>query len=196
MGALQITLGVIAVAISLVAWTMFVRTIARFVRIIRLGQPDGTRNGPFVPRMKTLITEFAAHTRMNKKRSVGAWHWLVMWGFILGSAALFEAYGEVFVPSWGWPILDDWNLWHFLMEVLGVGTVVGGIALAIIRQRNHPRRADRQSRFAGSTFWQAYFVEAVVVFEGLGILGVRFDQVRDHLDQTRRRQGLPRVWKG
>ncbi|WP_158879449.1 (Fe-S)-binding protein [Amycolatopsis anabasis] len=173
MGAVQLTLGLIAVAVSVVPWAMFVATIARFVRVIRLGQPDGTRNGPFVPRLTTMIKEFAAHTRMNKFRHVGPWHWLVMWGFLLGSLALFEAYGEVFVPTWGWPILDDWSLWHLLMEILGVGTVVGGVALAIIRQLNHPRRADRQSRFAGSNFRAAYFVEAVVVIEGLGILGVR-----------------------
>ncbi|SDC86816.1 (Fe-S)-binding protein [Actinokineospora iranica] len=173
MGAVQLTLGLIAVAVSLVAWSMWVRTIMRMVSIVRLGQPDATRNGPFIPRMKTLVTEFAAHTRMNKFRHVGFWHWLVMWGFLIGSAALFEAYGEVFVPTWGWPILDHINLWHLLMELLGLGTIAGGVALAIIRQRNHPRRADRQSRFQGSNFWQAYFVEAVVIFEGIGILGVR-----------------------
>jgi Fe-S oxidoreductase len=173
MGAVQITLGGIAVAISVVAWTMFVLTIMRMVKTVRLGQPDGTRNGPFVPRMKTLIKEFAAHTRMNKLRHVGPWHWLVMWGFLIGSLALFEAYGEVFVPTWGWPILDDIAVWHLLMELLGLGTVAGGIALAIIRQLNNPRRPDRQSRFAGSNFAWAYFVEAVVILEGVGILGVR-----------------------
>ncbi|SFA77728.1 Fe-S oxidoreductase [Amycolatopsis marina] len=173
MGAVQLTLGGIAVAISVVAWTMFVLTIMRMVKTIRLGQPDSTRNGPFVPRMKTLIKEFAAHTRMNKLRHVGPWHWLVMWGFLIGSLALFEAYGEVFVPTWGWPILDDIAVWHLLMELLGIGTVAGGIALAIIRQLNNPRRPDRQSRFAGSNFAWAYFVEAVVIIEGIGILGVR-----------------------
>ncbi|SDI60705.1 Fe-S oxidoreductase [Actinokineospora alba] len=173
MGAVQLTLGLVAVAISLVAWSMFVRTVARMVKIVRLGQPDATRNGPFVPRLKNMFVEFAAHTRMNKFRHVGLAHWLVMWGFLIGSAALFEAYGEVFVPTWGWPILDNISLWHLLMELLGIGTILGGVALAIIRQVNHPRRADRQSRFQGSNFWQAYFVEAVVIFEGIGILGVR-----------------------
>ncbi|MGH3858590.1 (Fe-S)-binding protein [Actinokineospora sp.] len=173
MGAVQLTLGLVAVAISLVAWSMFVRTVALMVRIVRLGQPDATRNGPFVPRMKNMFIEFAAHTRMNKFRHVGLAHWLVMWGFLIGSAALFEAYGEVFVPTWGWPILDNISLWHLLMELLGIGTILGGFALVIIRQLNHPRRADRQSRFQGSNFWQAYFVEAVVIFEGIGILGVR-----------------------
>ncbi|OLR90950.1 (Fe-S)-binding protein [Actinokineospora bangkokensis] len=173
MGAVQLILGLVAVAVSIVAWSMFVRTILGFVKTIKLGQPDPTRNGPFVPRMKTMVAEFAAHTRMVKFRHVGWAHWLVMWGFLIGSAALFEAYGEVFVPTWGWPVLDHWSVWHLLMEVLGVGTIVGGLWLAVIRQRNHPRRADRLSRFQGSNMWQAYFVETVVVFEGIGILGVR-----------------------
>ncbi|MQA61009.1 MAG: 4Fe-4S dicluster domain-containing protein [Actinophytocola sp.] len=173
MGALELTLGGIAVLFSIVAWSMFVATVLRMVRTIRLGQPDNTRNGPFVPRMTTLIKEFAAHTRMNKLRHVGPWHWLVMWGFLIGSAVLFEAYGEVFVPSFHWPIIGGWSLWSLAIELLGLGTVAGGVALAVIRQLNHPRRADRMSRFAGSNFGQAYFVEAVVVIEGLGILGVK-----------------------
>ncbi|MEU3272338.1 (Fe-S)-binding protein [Saccharomonospora sp. NPDC006951] len=173
MGALQITLGVVGVAVSVVAWGVFVAGVVRQVRIIRLGQPDATRNGPFAARLGTLVKEFAAHTRMNKFRHVGPWHWLVMWGFLIGSLALFEAYGETFNPHFAWPIIGHWEPWQLLLELLGLGTVVGGIALVIIRQLNHPRRADRQSRFAGSNFGQAYFVEAVVVIEGLGILGVK-----------------------
>ncbi|HJQ44823.1 MAG TPA: (Fe-S)-binding protein [Amycolatopsis sp.] len=173
MGALQVTLGVIGVAISIVAWIAFVAGVWRMVRIIRLGQPDPTRGGPFGPRLRTLITEFAAHTRMNKFRHVGPWHWMVMWGFLIGSLAWFEAYGETFDPHFHWPIIGAWEPWLLLTELLGLGTVIGGVALAIIRQRNHPRRADRQSRFQGSNFTQAYFVEAVVVLEGLGILGVK-----------------------
>ena len=96
-----------------------------------------------------------------------------MWGFLIGSLALFEAYGEVFVPTWDWPVLDDWPPFQLLMELLGVGTMVGILVLMAIRQLNHPRRADRLSRFAGSNFKQAYFVEAVVLIEGIGIFGVR-----------------------
>ncbi|MDQ0378508.1 (Fe-S)-binding protein [Amycolatopsis thermophila] len=173
MGALQITLGVVGVAVSIVAWIMFGTGVYRMVRIIRLGQPDATRNGPFGPRITTLIKEFAAHTRMNKFRHVGPWHWLVMWGFLIGSLAWFEAYGETFDPHFHWPIIGAWSIWLLLTELLGLGTVVGGLVLVVIRQLNHPRRADRQSRFAGSNFKQAYFVETVVIVEGLGILGVK-----------------------
>jgi Fe-S oxidoreductase len=173
MGAVELTLGGISVVLGIVAWGMFAATIARFIRIIRLGQPDHSRNGPVMARLATMVREFAAHTRMNKFRSVGPWHWLVMWGFLLGSLALFEAYGEVFVPTWGWPLLDEFPPFQFLMEFLGVGTVVGILVLMAIRQRNHPRRADRTSRFAGSNQRWAYFIELVVLVEGIGIVGVR-----------------------
>ncbi|MET9628694.1 (Fe-S)-binding protein [Lentzea sp. NPDC006480] len=170
---LQLVLGLVAVAVSVVAWGVFVAAVLKQIKIIRLGQPDGTRFGPFGPRLKTLIVEFVAHTRMAKFRSVAPWHWMVMWGFLIGSAVLFEAYGEVFDPHFHWPIIGTWSVWLLLVELLGLGTVVGGVALAIIRQRNHPRRADRISRFQGSDFKAAYFVEAVVIIEGLGILGVK-----------------------
>ncbi|MDV6011117.1 4Fe-4S dicluster domain-containing protein [Haloechinothrix sp. LS1_15] len=173
MGAVEITLGGIAVAVSIVAWAMFIGAIMRIVRTIKLGQPDSSRNGPFLPRLLNMLKEFAAHTKMNKLRHVGPWHWLVMWGFILGAIVLFEAYGEVFYPEFHWPIIGDWAVWGLIVELLGIGTVAGGVALVVIRQLNHPRRADRQSRFAGSNFWQAYFVEAVVIIEGLGFIGVR-----------------------
>ncbi|WP_367134111.1 (Fe-S)-binding protein [Saccharothrix sp. HUAS TT1] len=173
MGALQLTLGAIGVAVSVFAWGLFVAGVLRMIRIIRLGQPDATRNGPFGPRLRTLVVEFAAHTRMAKFRKVAPWHWMVMWGFLIGSAVLFEAYGEVFYPGFHWPVIGTWSLWSLLVELLGIGTVAGGVALAVIRQLNHPRRADRLSRFAGSSFKSAYFVEAVVIIEGLGILGVK-----------------------
>ncbi|MCE6995624.1 (Fe-S)-binding protein [Saccharothrix sp. S26] len=173
MGALQLTLGAIGVAVSVFAWGLFVAGVLRMIKIIRLGQPDATRNGPFLPRLRTLVVEFVAHTRMAKFRKVAPWHWMVMWGFLIGSAVLFEAYGEVFDPGFHWPLIGTWSLWLLLVELLGIGTVVGGVALAVIRQLNHPRRADRVSRFAGSDFKSAYFVEAVVIIEGLGILGVK-----------------------
>ncbi|MCP2250729.1 (Fe-S)-binding protein [Lentzea aerocolonigenes] len=170
---LQLVLGLVAVAVSVVAWGVFGAGVGKMIKIIRLGQPDGTRKGPFWPRLKTLIVEFVAHTRMAKFRAVAPWHWMVMWGFLIGSAVLFEAYGEVFDPHFHWPIIGTWSVWLLLVELLGLGTVVGGVALAIIRQRNHPRRADRVSRFQGSDFKAAYFVEAVVIIEGVGILLVK-----------------------
>ena len=43
----------------------------------------------------------------------------------------------------------------------------------MVRQRAHPRVATRKSRFVGSNFAQAYFVEAVILTIGVCIFGIR-----------------------
>ncbi|MCW2842030.1 MAG: Fe-S cluster protein, partial [Aeromicrobium sp.] len=58
-------------------------------------------------------------------------------------------------------------------EGLGLLSTIGIVYLIAVRQRNHPRRLDRKSRFFGSTFWQAYFVEAMAMLEGAAILFIR-----------------------
>ncbi|GAA3999128.1 (Fe-S)-binding protein [Allokutzneria multivorans] len=173
MGALHVVLGLICVAMTLVWVTMLTQTVIRMVRTIRLGQPDPTRNGPVVPRLKNMLKEVLGHTRMLKWGTVGAAHWFVMVGFGSLVLTLVEAHGEVFDPTFELPILGHWTVWGVFVEFIGLTTVVGILVLIAIRQRNHPRRADRQSRFSGSNFRQAYFVEAVILGVGLCIFGIR-----------------------
>ncbi len=184
MNALTITMGTVGVLISLVCWYIFIQGVVKMIKIIRLGQPDATRNGPLAARLTQMAKEVVAHTKMNKKRNVGPAHWFVMWGFLIGSLAWFEAYGETFDPHFHWPLIGNWAPYLLLTEILGVGTVLGGLALVIIRQINHPRRADRLSRFGGSNFKQAYFVEAVVIIEGLGILAVKAFKVASDIEHA------------
>ena len=181
--ALTYTVGTIGVLFSLVCWYAFGTGVARMVKIIRIGQPDATRNGPFVPRFRQMVVEFVAHARMNRIRSVGYAHWFVMWGFLIGSLAWFEAYGETFNPNFHWPVFGNTAVWQLVMEILGVGTVVGILVLIAVRQRNHPRQADRVSRFAGSNFRQAYFVEAVVLIEGLGVVFVKAGKLSTGIEE-------------
>ncbi|MHA6806148.1 (Fe-S)-binding protein [Salinifilum ghardaiensis] len=173
MGVLQLVLGLVCLAVTAVAAVMIVRTVMRMVASIRLGQPDPTRKGPVGARLRTLITEFLGHTRMLKRGHVGVAHWFVMLGFLGLSLTVLEAYFEVFDPTFEFPWLGSFGPWNLVVEILGVTTVLGGLWLIGVRQLNHPRRAGRVSRFAGSNFWQAYFVEAVVVLEGVGIMGLR-----------------------
>ncbi|MGU3432684.1 heterodisulfide reductase-related iron-sulfur binding cluster [Actinomycetes bacterium M1A6_2h] len=177
MNALTISLGTFGALLSLVCWAYFFRGVVTILRSIALGQPDRTRMGPFVPRFKQMCIEFAAHTRMNKFRSVGWAHWLVMVGFMLGAILWFEAYGQTFNPEFHWPIFGDWAIYHLMDEILGIGTVVGIVTLMVIRQRNHPRDPERLSRFSGSNFRAAYFVEFVVLLEGLGMIFVKAGKI-------------------
>ncbi|WP_182358165.1 (Fe-S)-binding protein [Tomitella gaofuii] len=173
MNALTITLGTVASLISLACWVMFASGVWRMVKTIALGQPDRTRNTPVVPRIKTVIVEFLAHTKMLKNRTVGIAHWFVMIGFLGGALLWFEAYGESFDPHFHWPVFGSWNIWQLWSEVLGLGTVIGVLVLMVIRQINHPRVPSRLSRFTGSDFKAAYFVEWVVLIEGLGMIFVK-----------------------
>ena len=54
-----------------------------------------------------MMIEFVAHTRMNKYRTVGWAHWLVMMGFVVGSLLWFEAYGQTFNPEFHWPLFGQ-----------------------------------------------------------------------------------------
>ncbi|MER6989232.1 Fe-S oxidoreductase, partial [Saccharopolyspora hirsuta] len=173
MGALQLVLGLICLAATVVAVVMVVRTVRRMVSSIRIGQPDPTRTGPVAARLRNVVVEVLGHTRMLKWGHVGVAHWLVMAGFIGLSLTVLEAYFEVFHPPSHLPLIGTWPVWNLVVELLGIGTVLGGFWLIGVRQVNHPRRADRVSRFLGSNFGQAYFVEAVVVLEGIGIMGLR-----------------------
>jgi Fe-S oxidoreductase len=184
MNALTVTLGTIGVAFSLVAWASFLGGVGTMVRAIMIGQPAPDRWRPFFPRVKTMIVEFLAHTRMNKFRTVGWAHWLVMIGFLGGFILYFEAYGQTFDPEFHWPIFGNWHLYHLWDELLGIATVIGIVVLIVIRQLNHPRVPQRLSRFSGSQFGPAYVIETIVLIEGLGMVLVKAGKIATYGEST------------
>ncbi|OZC60133.1 Fe-S oxidoreductase [Rhodococcus sp. 06-621-2] len=177
MNALTITLGTVGFLLSLVCWAYFFRGIWKMVAAIAQGQPDKTRLRPFIPRFKQMMIEFIAHTRMTKFRTVGWAHWLVMVGFLGGFLLWFEAYGQTFNPEFHWPLFGNTFAWHLWDELLGIGTVVGIVTLIVIRQLNHPRKPERQSRFSGSRMKVAYVIEGIVLLEGLGMILVKAGKI-------------------
>ncbi|WP_194830088.1 (Fe-S)-binding protein, partial [Nocardia sp. XZ_19_231] len=168
MSTATFALGIIGAVITAICWGSLLLGLTRMARVLRAGQPDWSRIRPVLPRMKTVIVEVVAHTRMNKFRTVGWAHWLVMVGFLLGMVFYFESYGQTFDPEFGWPIIGDTFGYHLLEEILGLATVVGIVVLITIRQLNHPRRPERLSRFSGSNLVAAYAIETIVLIHGLG----------------------------
>ncbi|MGX7697625.1 heterodisulfide reductase-related iron-sulfur binding cluster [Gordonia polyisoprenivorans] len=188
MNATTITIGTIAAVISLFCWALFLRGVWTMIRAIAQGQRvDSSRYFPILPRLWTMLKEFVGHTRMVKFRTVGWAHWLVMFGFLIGAIFWFEAYGQIFDPHFHWPVIGAWNIYIFADEVLGLGTVIGITVLMIIRQLNHPRVPERLSRFSGSRFGAAYFVEWVVLLEGLGMVFVKTFKISAGLEN-------PPIW--
>ncbi len=166
MGSVQIVTTVLAAVITVVAVWLAIRAVLRMVAVVRLGQPDPDRFTDKGTRTRTMLTETLGHTRMLRWSVVGAAHWFVMVGFIVLSVLVLEAYFEVVSPTGGVPLIGGWTIYGLVTEVIGVLGLVGILVLIGIRLANRPANPNRRSRFTGSTMWQGYFVEAVV----LGVL--------------------------
>ena len=173
MSPVQILALVLGLGVTLVAVALFVRTIAGFVSKFRLGQPAAGRTDDPLARTLSLGREFLGHTRMARKPLVAVAHWVVMLGFLILTATLATAYGQLFDPEFALPLIGHFPPYIWLAELFGWATILGIIALIVIRQRRHPRSLGRRSRFWGSTFWQAYVVEFVILGVGLCIVLLR-----------------------
>ncbi|WP_122262664.1 (Fe-S)-binding protein [Ornithinimicrobium cerasi] len=171
-GVLQVVAMVLAAVVTLTAVALFVRSVNSFVTVFRLGQPAARTDEPGA-RSVTLVREFLGHTRMARKPVVAVAHWFVMVSFGLLFLTLLTAYGQLLDPHFVLPLIGHWAPYEWLTEIFGWSAVVGILVLIVVRQRNHPRSQGRRSRFWGSSFWQAYFVEAVILGVGLCIVALR-----------------------
>jgi Fe-S oxidoreductase len=182
-GPLQIVLGTISVLFLVYSVWLATRAVRSMLRIIRTGQPAPDRFQPVDKRVKTLVIESLGHTRMLKWSLQGAAHWCVFVGFYGLFLTLVQAFGEVFNPAWELPIIGNWFLWNWFVDVIGALTIVGILVLITIRQLQHPRRQGRGSRFAGTNEGRGYFVEAVVLIIGICILSIRAAAIASGLDE-------------
>jgi Fe-S oxidoreductase len=160
MQVLAITLALLSTAVAL---ALFAQAVGRLVAVIRLGQPAPWRFGDYGTRTATMLRETLGHTRMLKWSLMGAAHWFVMVAFGALFFTLLTAYGELFDPHFSLPFIGRFPPYEIAMELIAVMCLIGAVTLVVVRQLTHPRRVGRTSRFTGSTFWQAYFVEATIV---------------------------------
>src|SRR3954453_15469155 len=174
---MQVVAIVLALAATAAGVALLGRTVVGFVSTVRLGQPDPWRTDHPARRTWTLLREFLGHTRMAKLPIGAAAHWFVMVSFGGLFFSLVNAYGQLFDPHWVLPVLGHLLPFEWLGEVVAWTSLAGILVLIAIRQRNHPRRSPgeggRRSRFYGSTWWQAYYVEATILGVVLCVLVLR-----------------------
>jgi Fe-S oxidoreductase len=168
---MQLTAIVVSLVLAVVGVALFARAIAQIYGFVRLGQPvpAGSRTDDPAQRTLTVVREFLGHTRMNRWGIVGVAHWFVAVGFFTLVLTLVNAFGQLFSATWLLPVIGDWTPYGIFVDFIGVMTTLGILTLITIRQLSHPRRPGRKSRFAGSNFGQAYFVEAVILIIGICI---------------------------
>ncbi len=173
---MQAVAAVLALAATAVGVALFARTVGTIVGTVRLGQPDPRRTNAPATRTITLGREFLGHTRMARLPVVAAAHWFVMVSFGVLFFSLVTAYGQLFDPHFALPLIGHFAPFEWLSEAIAWLSFAGILALMAIRQKNHPRSAARDgraSRFFGSTWWQAYYVELTILGVVLCVIALR-----------------------
>jgi Fe-S oxidoreductase len=176
LSGLQIGAVALISVLSVIGVALFARTVGYLVRVFRLGQPDHTRGGQAGARLVSVLEESLGHARLGRWPLIGVMHWLVFVGFGGLFFTLLTAYGQVFDPTFALPLVGHFAPYEWFTELLGWSTLIAIVVLITVRQRNHPRFAaadGRRSRFFGSNFWQAYYVEGTILVVGLCILTLR-----------------------
>jgi Fe-S oxidoreductase len=178
MSALQIVAIVIGVGITIVGWGLLARAVKHFLTVFKLAQPtQGERTNSPGARLATLFREFLGHTRMSRLPIVAVAHWVTMISFGVLFLTLVQATGQLFDPHFVIPFISTFFLYEWVSEFFAMAGIITIVMLMVIRQKNHPRSADgdegRKSRFFGSTFWQAYYVELTILGVGVCIALLR-----------------------
>ncbi|WP_156388768.1 heterodisulfide reductase-related iron-sulfur binding cluster, partial [Nocardioides sp. Root151] len=183
---MQIFAIVVSLAVTVVAVVLTTRAVRAMLGTIRIGQPALGRTDRPAARTVTMLKETFLHTRMLQWTWVGILHWFAYAAFLVLSTAVLQAFFQLFKADFAWPIIGHWALYEWVCEFLGLLGALAIIPLSIYRQIKHPKRLGRQSRFFGSTMWQAYFVEAMVFFESIAILFIRGAEYKyvDHAEAS------------
>ncbi|MFL6107404.1 MAG: heterodisulfide reductase-related iron-sulfur binding cluster [Marmoricola sp.] len=170
---MQIVAIVVSLAIAAVGIALFVRAIRTIIATLKVGQPAGRTDNPG-RRTAVMVKETLGHTRMLQWTLVGAAHWFVFVGFGLLFFTLVTAFGQLFDPHFALPLIGHFFLWEWLTEIVTlvmIVAIVGFIAYRATRPRERVR--GKRGRFFGSTMWQGYFVELVILGVGLCIFVLR-----------------------
>ncbi len=166
MSPLQVVAIALCFTIPLAGWALLFRQVARFTQLYRAGAPVNRTDNP-MGRTLTLAREFLGHTRMARLPIVAVAHWFTALSFLVLFATLVNAFFQLIWAEFRLPLIGHFPPFEWLIELFAWTGFVGIIVLIVIRQIAHPRSAagehGRRSRFFGSVWWQAYYVEFTIL---------------------------------
>ena len=171
---MQILAIVVSLAIAAVGIALFVKAIRTIIATIKVGQPAVGRSDDKGARWTNMLKETLGHTRMLQWTWMGAGHWFVFIGFGLLFFTLLTAFGQLFDPHFALPLIGHFFLFEWISELFTVGMLIAIVAFIGYRAtRPKERTRGVKGRFYGSTMWQGFFVEAVILGVGLCIALLR-----------------------
>ncbi|HWS58417.1 MAG TPA: hypothetical protein VN257_07760, partial [Actinotalea sp.] len=184
----------LALAATVVGVAVFSLGVRGIWRTVAVGGPAARGDHPG-RRTWLTFTTLLGHGRFRHRPMVRVAHWVVMVSFPILFLTLASAYGQLVDPRFTLPLVGRWAPLEVLTEVIAWLSLVGIVALIVLRQVSHPRRGAaaagrpsaartdddvrhgppgaRASRFFGSNMGQAYLVEAVVLVVVVAVLVLR-----------------------
>jgi Fe-S oxidoreductase len=171
---MQIFAIVVSLAIAAVGIALFVKAIREIIATVMIGQPAVGRTSDKGARWANMLKETLGHTRMLQWSVVGIGHWFVFIGFGLLFFTLLTAFGQLFDAHFALPLIGHLFLFEWVSELFTVLMIIAIVAFIGYRA-TRPKQRERgpRGRFFGSTMWQGYFVEGVILGVGLCIMLLR-----------------------
>ena len=157
-----IAVGLVVVG-TVVGVAIFARGVQRISRTMQVGGSAPGRTRPVGARTVLVLREALGHGRFQHRPVVKVAHWAVMVSFPILFLTLVTGYGQLTRPTYALPVIGHLPPLEWAIEGIAWASLLGILALVVVRQRSHPRRGGRTSRFFGSNQGQAYFVEATVL---------------------------------
>lgn len=178
MNGLQWVCLVVVAAATVLGVGAFVRGATSIARTTSVGRPAPGRLRPVGQRLGTLAREVLGHGRFQHRPVVRAAHWVVMVSFPVLAVTLATGYLQVVAPDAALPLIGHLVPLEWAVELLAWTSLVGILALTVLRLRIRPRASQpvevqRRSRFYRSTQWQAFYVEATVLVVVLAVIALR-----------------------
>jgi Fe-S oxidoreductase len=133
------------------------------VNLVRLGTPVD-RTDQVGQRVKTEAVVSFGQRKMFQRLGPGIMHAFIFGGFLVLFTTIFEAFGEVFTPTFALPIIGRSPWLGFLQDLFSVLVIVG-VAMAV-----YFRNVRQDDRFIGSRLAAMDFILAMVFGEAFTVL--------------------------
>ncbi len=158
MDAMTVFRVVVGLALIIGAGAFALRRVWFLQGLIRSGQPAVGRTDQVPARVEAEFSEVLGQKKLLKWTAPGVAHVFAFWGFLVLTITVIEAFAEIFVPSFAFPIFGTWTFVRFMEDLFAVLVVIGIAIFAIIRLRTNPAKQGRTSRFFGSHVSGAWLV--------------------------------------
>lgn len=178
MDSMMVVRAVVGVILILVAGFLALRRAWFLYRLVRSGQPAVGRTDQVPVRVEAEVTEVLGQRKLLKWTVPGVAHVFAFWGFLVLTLTVVEAFVELFVSDFAFPLVGTWPVVRFAEDLFAVLVLVGILIFAVIRWRNDPARQGRSSRFFGSHTsgaWLVLFMILMVVVTLLVYRGAKIN---------------------